>query len=233
MLSIIKKTLAQPFRNADQINNKVIVQWLNSLSGSFLEIGPGSNPLIGKMNPNGKNNLSVIEFPEILDYCKSLGFTCYGQNASIEKWAPADDSMDVVVSNQCLEHIPDTDHFICEAKRVLKKRGKFIISVPNQGALAFIILQMLTINPPMNYVSDRFYGLGNPLSNIRWKKREAPGHAHLRLFMTRAMNDLLKAYDFKVLKNHGGSWGTPIGGELFARLFPYYGLYTTVLAEKK
>ena len=84
----------------------------------------------------------------------------------------------------------------------------------------------------MNSVSDRYYGLGNPLSNLRYRKRNALGHNHMRLFTHRAMNDLLDVYGFSVVKRHGGDWGIPIVGKLLARIFPWYGLYTTVLARK-
>ena len=140
-----------------------------------------------------------------------------------------------MITNQCLEHIPNTDHFIREVYRILKDDGIFIVSVPNQGAIAYIIFLLLTINPPENFVSDEFIALGNPLSNSRFTCRDAKtlGYGHLRLFTTRAMNDLLQVHGFMVLKNHGGSWGVPLFGELLGKVFPCYGLFTTVLAKKK
>lgn len=76
-------------------------------------------------------------------------------------------------------------------------------------------------------------GLGNPFHPERFKAKEKyAGHAHLRLFSTRAMNDLLRAYGFRILKNHGASWGIPLIGKPLAALFPYFGLKTTVLAQK-
>jgi SAM-dependent methyltransferase len=174
----------------------------------------------------------VIDLPGMTERCQELGYRCFEQDAGVDRWDLEDGAVDVVVSNQCLEHIPDTDHFIGEARRVLKKNGSLLLSVPNQGALGYIILLLLTINPPMNFVSDRYYGLGNPLSNIRWLKRYGPSRAHLRLFATRAMNDLLTVYGFRVVKNHGGSWGTPFLGRTLAAIMPYYGLYTIALAQK-
>jgi len=96
-------------------------------------------------------------------------------------------------------------------------------------------MMLFTINPPMNMVSDRYYGLGNVFSTKRWKKSAkygTEGHGHLRLFATRAMNDLLRIYGFKVISNHGGTWGISFIGKFLAKIFPFYGLYTIVLAEK-
>lgn len=141
--------------------------------------------------------------------------------------------MDVVVSSQCLEHIPNTDHFISESYRVLREGGAFIVSVPNQGALVFILMMLMTWNPTMNEVSNCYIGLGNPFSTNRFKRRmNYSGYTHLRLFTIRAMQDLLTVYNFKVIKKHGGTWGIPVIGEFLAKIFPYYGLFTIVMAKK-
>lgn len=111
--------------------------------------------------------------------------------------------------------------------------GKLLLSTPNQGSLLNIMLMLLTINPPFNMVSDRYYGLGNPFSVPRTSAEAGTsGHGHLRLFATRAMKDLMKVYGFRVLRCHGGSWGLPLVGGALARVFPYYGIFTTVLSEK-
>jgi SAM-dependent methyltransferase len=43
----------------------------------------------------------------------------------------ADDSVDIVVSFETIEHVPDYDRFLDEARRVLKPDGRIIASVPN------------------------------------------------------------------------------------------------------
>ncbi len=225
-----KKVLAGPFRRANEINRSVIAGWLVRYSGTFLEVGAGEAPLLDSLTVDHRK--IILDLPQVAELVNCSKYQYLGQNAGEDKWDLPDNSVDVVVSNQCLEHIPKTDHFISEAHRVLKPNGIFIISVPNQGALAFIFLLLLTINPPMNFVSDRFYGLGNPLSNIRFNTRNISSYSHLRLFATRAMCDLLKLHGFQVKKKHGGSWGLPICGKLFARIMPYYGLYTTILSQK-
>lgn len=206
---------------------------LQKRAGLFLEVGAGPAPLLKYVDKVPRENKVVLDLPGELAVCRSLGYRCLEQDAGVENWDLPDDSVDVVVSDQCIEHIPNTDHFIGEAYRVLKEKGIFLISTPNQGALLYIGLLLLTINPPMNNVSDRYLGLGNPFHPDRFRTEDNyGGHAHLRLFSTRAMNDLLRAYGFSVLKNHGGSWGIPLIGKPLAAIFPYYGLKTTVLAQK-
>lgn len=229
-IASLKKVIATPFRQANETNRSVMTDWLVNYSGTFLEVGAGERPLLDAINDDHRR--IILDLPQIADVIDSSKYQYLGQNAGEDKWELPDGSVDVVVSNQCLEHIPKTDHFISEAYRVLKPNGIFVVSVPNQGALAFILLLLLTINPPMNFVSDRFYGLGNPLSNLRFKERNVTSYSHLRLFATRAMCDLLKVHGFKVKKKHGGSWGLPICGKFMAGIMPYYGLYTTILSQK-
>lgn len=44
-----------------------------------------------------------------------------------------DKSVDVVVSAETIEHVPDHKKFLSEVKRVLKKNGLLIVSTPNKG----------------------------------------------------------------------------------------------------
>lgn len=235
MFDKFKKFIVSPFRNAANINRSVMIDYLKTLRGKFLELGPGDAPLLENLKQVKVKDKFVIEFKEASSYCRNLGYECLEQDMGKEKWRLEDNSIDVVISSQCLEHIPNTDHVMEEVHRVLRPGGHFLVSVPNQAALAYILMMLFTLNPPMNMVSDRYYGLGNMFSTRRWQKSAeygTKGHGHLRLFATRAMNDLLKIYGFRVISNHGGTWGVPFVGRFLAKIFPYYGLFTIVLAEK-
>ncbi len=232
----IREVLAGPFRRSVAVNRNVMVGLLRPFRGRFLELGPGKAPILAKLDWVADEHKTVLEFPGVIAHCAELGYTCVAQDIGRDAWDLGDSSMDVVLSNQVLEHIPHTDHVIHESRRVLKPGGKLLISVPNPGALAYIAMLLLTVNPPMSMVSDEYYGLGNPFSSRRGKRSAeygTQGHGHLRLFTPRAMNDLLRVNGFRVLRNHGASWGTPILGRFLARVFPWYGLMTIVLAEKQ
>jgi len=236
MVEKLKKVLAAPFQKAALINRQVMLNYLRPMKGKFLELGAGQAPLLEYLFHIGPQNKYVIDLPGMTAYCQQIGYNCWEQDIGKENWPLKDNSIDVIVSSQCLEHIPETDHVLEEVHRVLKPEGYFLVSVPNQAALAYIIMMLLTINPPMNMVSDKYYGLGNVFSTRRWQKSaefNSKGHGHLRLFATRAMNDLLKIYGFKIIRNHGGTWGIPLIGQILAKIFPYYGLFTIVLAQKK
>jgi len=231
----LKQLLAKPFRDSARVNREVMLRMLRPLTGRFLELGPGSAPLLDQLPHVALADKLVIEFPGVIDCCREKGFTCFPQDLGADRWAVPDASVDVVLSSQVLEHIPNTDHVMQEVWRVLRPGGHVLVSVPNQTALAYILMMLLTINPPMNMVSDRYYGLGNPLSSRRFQHSAefgTAGHGHLRLFAMRAMCDLMKVYGFTVTARHGGTTGLPLLGRWFARLAPYYGLFTIVLARK-
>jgi SAM-dependent methyltransferase len=47
----------------------------------------------------------------------------------------ADDAFDVIFFNHVLEHVPDDDVALSEARRILKPGGLLILGTPNEGAL--------------------------------------------------------------------------------------------------
>jgi ubiquinone/menaquinone biosynthesis C-methylase UbiE len=201
-----------------------------------LEIGPGNGPLITCIENLSPEKKILIDFPGTLGGLKIKGYRCIEQDLSKEQWEISDESVDLVVASMVLEHMAETDFVMREIFRVLRPNGHVLINVPNQGALIYIIMLFLTLNPPMNMVSNDYYGLGNPLSKSRFKKSiesNSMGYGHLRLFATRAMNDLLRIHGFKIVFNHGGSWGIPFLGKFLAGIFPYWGLCTIVLARKQ
>ncbi|MBI2372469.1 MAG: methyltransferase domain-containing protein [Deltaproteobacteria bacterium] len=224
---------ARPWHESARVNRKILVDLLLERRGTFVEIGPGASPLLSVIPAASANRRVAIDLAGSLGACEALGLECHARDAGCDRWPLDDETADVVVSNQTLEHIAGTDHFMAESHRTLKPGGSLIISVPNQGALAYVLMLLLTMNPPMNMVSDQYLGLGTPFSSSRFQRNTRDGgRAHLRLFATRAMNDLLLVHGFQVVRNFGASWGTPILGPELARVLPHYGLFTTVLARK-
>lgn len=152
---------------------------------------------------------------------------------SKDKWPFKDNQFDVVVSNQVLEHMTNTDYFFEEFFRIMKPGGYGIISCPNLSSLHNIIQLILSFQPIMCNASDRFYGVGNFLSSHRYEKRSALSHCHLRILSLRAIMELCRLNRFKVEKARGGSFmGIPYIGRFIARVIPWYSFYCTVKIRK-
>jgi SAM-dependent methyltransferase len=202
-------------------------------SARFLEIGAGGCEETGPVaKVIGTEDITVLEFPGAGKYASEKGYKLIEHDLSILPWPIEDGEFDVVLANQVLEHVPYTEGFLAELRRILSPGGYAVISVPNLGSWINIVLLLFTIQPPHCWVSDRWTGVGNPLSSMRHKPRPFPPHAHLRLFTPRAMKELLELYGFEVVRITAGSYGLPWPlDQLAVAIDKWHGIYTTVKAR--
>ncbi|MAV58461.1 MAG: SAM-dependent methyltransferase [Candidatus Marinimicrobia bacterium] len=76
----------------------------------------------------------------------------------------SDNSVDIIVSNEVFEHIPDPGKAFSECNRVLKKNGQFIFTIPfYSGTYVSEIRAFLDKNGEINHIKPAEYH-GNPLS---------------------------------------------------------------------
>ncbi len=62
--------------------------------------------------------------------CRAKAGKCFFVVADARHLPFKDASFDTAVSLEVIEHVPDTDMFLSEIKRVLEKRGRFVFSTP-------------------------------------------------------------------------------------------------------
>lgn len=122
---------------------------------------------------------------------------------------PYDDaSMDVVSSNQVIEHLADTDSFVAEIFRVLKPGGYAVTSTENLAAWHNVGSLVLGWQPfSLTNVSGRRLGLGNPLAPHRhdsWMYPES--WQHRRVFAHRGLIELFEAHGFLVERVLGAGY---------------------------
>lgn len=202
-------------------------------SARFLEIGAGGCEETGLVaQVIQTEDITVLEFPGAGRYAQEKGYKLIEHDCSVLPWPIEDGAFDAVLANQVLEHIPHTDGFLAELRRILSPGGYAVISVPNLGSWINLVMLLFTIQPPHCWVSDKWTGVGNPLSSMRHKPRPFPPHAHLRLFTPRAMKELLELHGFRVEKITAGSYGLPwLLDQLAVTLDKWHGIYTTVKAR--
>ena len=104
------------------------------ISGNVLEIGTGSGYGIEVLSPNVDSFLTIDKFPSItgLKLSKEIKNVDFRQMTVPPLENIPDNYFDFVVSFQVIEHINSDIEFVKEIHRVLKKKGKFILTTPNK-----------------------------------------------------------------------------------------------------
>lgn len=133
--------------NSYMVNDKIsdLVSFLISKKGKLLDIGIGSGTLEKEIARRDVNNLSTygIDISSVaVSLTKSL-FDGGSKTGSILNIPFDKNFFDIVVALEVLEHISPSNLFkaLSEVKRVLKRGGLFIVSVPLNENLEELIKQ--------------------------------------------------------------------------------------------
>ena len=116
----------------------------------------------------------------------------------------ADSEFNVIVAADIIEHIVDTDGFLCELWRILKPEGFLLVTTPNLG---FWIsrLRLLVGKPPWSY----------PGASSTVREDLMVDLNHIRITTRREWEALFRARSFKVERESGwsilGAKGDQIG----------------------
>ena len=113
-----------------------------------------------------------------------------------QRWPLADQSVDIVHSNQVIEHLAETDHFMRETRRVLAPDGYAVISTNNLASWHNIVALLVGWQPLPSHVSDEVV-VGNPLALEETRYGENI-HRHLRIFTARALAGLAEAHGLRL-----------------------------------
>jgi SAM-dependent methyltransferase len=143
---------------------------------------------------------------------------------------PFDDaSFHAVVSNQVIEHVPDTDRFVTEARRVLRPGGLAVVSTENLASWHNVAALTLGWQPfSLTNVSETGGGLGNPLAVHRAETPSGAGRSwqHQRVFAARGLRELFEGHGFRNVRVLGAGY-FPFPPAL-GRLDPRHAAFITV-----
>lgn len=138
----------------------------------------------------------------------------------------ADASFDLVVSDDVIEHLVDTDAYAREIFRVLDRDGWLFLSTPNLAAWFNRIGLLFGLQPAFSEVSfERIFG--------------RPGNdvvGHLRLFTSRSTREFLGHHGFEIVDVRGARFDAlPKFMRSIDKLFAYAPSVAgnTVIAAKK
>jgi 2-polyprenyl-3-methyl-5-hydroxy-6-metoxy-1,4-benzoquinol methylase len=151
---------------------------------------------------------------------RERGIEAIEHDANI-KFPYEDGFFDVVVSNQVLEHLHNTDGFFSEVRGVLNPGGYAVISTANLSSFHNLAFMGLGMMPPGLHVSR--VQVGNFLYGTET-------HGHVKLFTAAALRDLARYHGFKVEKLVGsGIYPFPRRiSNFLSRIFTRYSTYLTI-----
>lgn len=116
--------------------NLVVSQAVGGGNGDVLEVGPGEGWLSGMLSRAG-HRVTVIDVASSWLTRLTSPDLAGRVTAEMTRMPFADGSFDVVVASEVVEHIPDIGLALSEAARVLRPRGRLVITVPYRETLQF------------------------------------------------------------------------------------------------
>lgn len=114
------------------------------------------------------------------------------------------ESFDVVVSNQVIEHLSYPIKFVSEIKRILKSGGMSIVSTENLSSWDNII-SLIFGWTPFSCEFDGFQKLGNPLSPHNNEKIDNYP-PHMRIFTYKGLVDVCEKIGFRIIDIKGSGY---------------------------
>lgn len=201
-------------------------------NAKILDLGCGSGGFT-KMIANriGTDNIYGVEISEpAIESAKKNGIKII--RSDLNNPLPLKDKMfDFVCANQVIEHLYNTDTFVKEIYRVLKKDGYAIVSTPNLGSFHNIVLLILGKQPFTAHISNEIIlGSLNPLNGQRIEQ----SLTHLRIFTYEGLKELFNYHNFKIEKIVGaGFYPFPTRiAKILSRIDKRHAAYLTIKVRK-
>ncbi len=140
-------------------------------------------------------------------------------------------TIDLVFSNQVIEHVQDTDLFLQELGRALRTNGRLVVSTENLASWHNIFSTVMGWQPfSLTNISMKRLGIGNPLALLRWEVLDLKSWLHVRVFAARGLIELVKEHGFRNVKVYGAGY-FPLPAWV-GRLNPTHAVFITICAWK-
>lgn len=100
-----------------------------------LGAGHGHDLLIAKNIQPHAQLYALESYPPYVQELQSKGIEVFSANIERERLPFEDESLDIIIMNQIMEHVKEVFWILHEVSRVLKVGGSFIVGVPNLASL--------------------------------------------------------------------------------------------------
>ncbi|UCG69966.1 MAG: class I SAM-dependent methyltransferase [Thermoplasmata archaeon] len=127
-----------------KVNSMIIQNVLERKHDRILDVGSGTGHLIQGLSAISQGCVALdIEYGWLREINKkNPSIACV--SADVAGGLPfKENSFDVVIASELLEHLNEPEKFFQEVNRVLKRKGIFILTTPNRGNLSYKIFCLL------------------------------------------------------------------------------------------
>lgn len=175
-------------------------------SNSILDIGCGVGEYL--KDAIGKNRTVIgVDINRLELYARNFCFTPIQGDA--QNLPSKDNTFDLILFSEVLEHLPSPEKALDEIKRILRKSGILIISTPSKKSL-YEKRQFLV------FVITFFVWFFQKLTDKKTGKNE-----HISLQLPSEIKRMLKKRKFEILKEYYTGFCFPFSGELLNFLFRF------------
>ncbi len=115
----------------DDFHN-MLLNPIEKYTGSILEVGSGEGHLSNYIHTKGRSIVSLDINGLKLAKAKQTYPNLNLIQGDAQNLPFSDNSIDIIISIENFEHLPDVNQHIFEVKRVLKSNGVFLIKTPNK-----------------------------------------------------------------------------------------------------
>jgi SAM-dependent methyltransferase len=154
--------------------------------------------------------------PELAQQARARGVRVVEADLSQPLESFDDESFDVIHSNQVIEHLPGTDNFMREIRRVLRPDGYAVISTDNLSSWHNIVSLVVGWQPPPCNVSD-YVNLGNPFNAFPDCEHGIGGQTHLRVITGKALTALAEYHKLRPVSERAAGY-YPLPSRIARRL---------------
>jgi methionine biosynthesis protein MetW len=220
-------------RGYSETNRKNILSFIKEDHASkFIDLGcdDGSLTLDVAKKVGTKSVYGLEKNPaNVTDCCKKGIHVVLGD---LDKGIPSkNESFDVILCNQVIEHVCNTDFLLREIHRILTSEGYAIISTNNISSWTNIVALLFGKQPFPNHPSDEIL-TGRFLSKDELLPSET--FAHRRTFSFSALAGVLKHHHYKIIEKKGSCF-YPFWGfieKFLSSIFSIYSAYIIVKVKK-
>ena len=242
---MLEKYFRHLYNDTISQSKKNFMELLDTTANSFLDLGcwDGANTVRYGKKIHAKNLYGIEIEKSKAKLASDRGISVKISDLN-NKFPFKDNSMDVVAANHVIEHLAQTELFMNEIYRVLRKNGYAVIATPNLASWHNVFALMLGMQPfsgPNVRISEHDIRAVNKMDKDKAKyllKSARKSNEYLRHLVVMTYKELVKNLrkaGFIIEKSYGFGYYPllPLLARLFAKMDIWHSHYVIVRVRKK